>query len=113
YVPGQKEHYRGDWFFSRSEQGHHLQQVKSTKARLTDVSGEEGKLIISKLGFTIDKLFYRDIHGNWWSFNGDIRMGQRVILQPSNQRSYQAWVATREELSGATARLAFPEALAS
>ncbi|MEM7384926.1 MAG: hypothetical protein AAF514_08260 [Verrucomicrobiota bacterium] len=77
---------RGDWFFSRSEQGHYIKAVIPTRARIERLSQEApngAPTLFSNLGFPLEELFYRDEAGNWWQSASVIPTGQPATLQPA------------------------------
>ena len=69
----------GDWFQSRSEQGHILSAVVSTRGRIekTDTPGS----YLSTFEFPIDTLFYLDDAKQWHRAEG-ITAGKRFTLTP-------------------------------
>ena len=69
----------GDWFQSRSEQGHVLSAVVSTRGRIekTDTPGT----CLSTFEFPIDTLYYLDESKQWHRADG-ITAGKRFTLAP-------------------------------
>jgi hypothetical protein len=69
----------GDWFQSRSEHGHVLSTVVSTRGRIekTDVPGT----YLSTFEFPIETIFYQD-ESRQWHRADDITAGKRFTLTP-------------------------------
>lgn len=59
---GAKIEASGDWFQSRSEQGHAIETVAPTRGRIEAASGNK---LVSTFGFPIRKLFFLDATGTW------------------------------------------------
>lgn len=89
--------YRGDWFKSRSEQGHYYQTVLPTRSRIElQAPSPDGKTpprLFSSLEFTVSELFYRDDLGVVWRAAGDgpIAGGQAIELEPVDFSELSAW----------------------
>ena len=69
----------GDWFQSRSEHGHTLSTVTSTRGRIESTGAEN--TFLSTFEFPIESLFYCDKDGNWGRADG-ITTGKRFELTP-------------------------------
>ena len=88
--------FRGDWFQSRSEQGHYLQTVRPTRSRIelqaASPSGETPPKLFSSLEFTVDEFFYRDHAGQvWQATSGKIAGGEEIPLKPVNSQDLEKW----------------------
>jgi hypothetical protein len=68
----------GDWFQSRSEHGHALSTVSSTRGR---IESADTNTFLSTFEFPIDTLFYCDKEGKWGRAEG-ITTGKRFNLTP-------------------------------
>ena len=56
----------GDWFQSRSEQGHFVRAIVPTRGRI-EANGESGgATFLSTFDFPITTLYYQDNAGTWW-----------------------------------------------
>lgn len=69
----------GDWFQSRSEQGHLITAVIPTRGRI-EASSEPGTLV-STFDFPIETLIYRDIAGDWFRAE-NITKGSTITPTP-------------------------------
>lgn len=80
------ENYSGDWFESRSRQGHLLTYVRPQRERV-DLMSERGPggspVILSSLSVNLDYLLYVDEDGRRWSAR-NVNTGSRVVLQPAD-----------------------------
>lgn len=91
---------RGNFFQSRAEQGQVLRSAVSTRARLelkAGVAAGEAPVVISALGFTVDKLFYVAKAGaapEVWTLNEPLSTGQSATLVKADPSLYQGnWAA--------------------
>ena len=88
--------YRGDWFQSRSEQGHFLQSVQPTRSRIElrkpSPDGKAPPRLFSSLDFTVEKLFYRDDEGRCWEAgNENIAGGDEIVLKSVTPKELTDW----------------------
>lgn len=88
--------FRGDWFQSRSEQGHFAQTVRPTRSRieltLPSTGPEAPPKLFSSLEFTLDEFFYRDDQGNIWKAKtGGIEGGEEIALEPAEPKDLDTW----------------------
>lgn len=90
--------FSGDWYQSRSEQGHFLQAVRPTRSRIelqsaASPDGKQPPRLFSSLEFTLDELFYRDDLGKVWKATGGgtITGGQRIDLTPVESVELERW----------------------
>ncbi|MCB1087772.1 MAG: hypothetical protein KDM63_12050, partial [Verrucomicrobiae bacterium] len=95
--------FRGDWYQSRSEQGHFLQTVQPTRSRVelqaASPDGKQAPKLFSSLEFPVDELFYRDELGMVWKSTntGAIVGGQPIPLAPADFKDLEKW--WREQIS--------------
>ena len=89
----QDRHYAGDWFRSRSETGHAMRAVRTTRARIerrgTDAQGRPA--LFSSLGFDIEALFYIDESGEIWKSEIPVTTGSPISLTKSARSELDAW----------------------
>lgn len=89
--------YRGDWYQSRSEQGHYLQSVRPTRSRIelqeeSSADGATPPRLFSSLEFKLDEFYYRDRHGLCWKATaGNIAGGQEITLEQVEKSDLDAW----------------------
>ncbi|HUF61963.1 MAG TPA: hypothetical protein VMN36_07805 [Verrucomicrobiales bacterium] len=91
---GQPDRMRGDWFFSRSEQGHYLQSVRPTRARIERLATEDAKgdvVLFSNIGFDLDGLFYISQDGSYWTASGELATGRPLRLRKTEEAEFDAW----------------------
>lgn len=69
----------GDWFQSRSEHGHVLSAVVSTRGRIERTS--EANTLLSTFDFPLETLFFLDTDGQWYRADG-VTTGKRFSLTP-------------------------------
>ncbi len=94
YERGQPDRMRGDWFFSRSEQGHYLQSVRPTRARIERLATEDpegGVVLFSNIGFDLDGLFYVAQDGSYWTSNDELATGRPMKLRQAEEKEFDAW----------------------
>ncbi len=56
----------GDWFQSRSEHGHYLESVISTRGRITLKGSSESPILNSSFSHGLDTVLYCDTDGQFW-----------------------------------------------
>ena len=56
----------GDWFQSRSEYGHYLESVISTRGKLTLKSTAGAPVLYSSFDFPLQSVLYHSKDGEWW-----------------------------------------------
>lgn len=88
--------YRGDWFQSRSEQGHFIQSVRPTRSRveLTEAPAEPDvrPKLFSSIEFTVDEFFYRDDQGQVWKAReGQVAGGEEIVLTKAESNELRDW----------------------
>ena len=79
----------GDWFVSRSVQGHYLAQVKPGRDRVEVSSPREGRPpeIVCGLNTDVREIFYCDAAGRYWRAIG-LRTGERREMEPSDPGTF-------------------------
>lgn len=91
--------FRGDWFQSRSEQGHFLQSVKPTRSRIelqsSSADGRQPPVLFSSLDFPVGPLYYRDDWGLVWksAADGPVSGGEPIPLTPAGPEELESWWA--------------------
>jgi hypothetical protein len=90
--------FRGDWFQSRSEQGHYLHAVRPTRSRIelqaaASPDGKQPPRLFSSLEFSLDELFYRDDLGKVWKTvaGSPVTGGQQIELAPADAVELERW----------------------
>ena len=98
----------GDWFASRTVQGHVIAAVQPTRARVE--FGEDGgvPVAISSMGSTLTELFYRDARGGYWRVQ-DLNTGERKRMQKADAKAFDAWRSNAAKSFGARLRKTFPD----
>ncbi|MBK1883632.1 hypothetical protein JIN85_14510 [Luteolibacter pohnpeiensis] len=76
---GSKMELSGDWFQSRSEHGHVLAAVVSTRGRIEATGSPDS--MISTFDFPIQKFYYQDENGAWFR-SANISTGKKFQLTP-------------------------------
>jgi hypothetical protein len=92
-------HRWGDWFSSRSVQGHLLRSVRSTRAMvefIPRVEGAEGPHVISSVEVPLAKLFVIDEKGAQWVVE-DVGTGEKKLLKPAGVKELEDWMRTRAQ----------------
>ncbi len=89
----------GDWFQSRSEHGHLLSAVVSTRGRIERTS--EAHALLSTFDFPIETLFFLDNDGQWYRADG-ITTGKRFSTTPVDLSMVQPSI--QKEISGFASR---------
>ncbi|HRK16616.1 MAG TPA: hypothetical protein PK490_20215 [Prosthecobacter sp.] len=83
---------RGNYFQSRTEQGHLLRAVVPTRARLELKAGTApgaAPEVISALGFTVDWLCYKDDERQWWVLEQPLATGASAVLKKAEAVAVQ------------------------
>jgi hypothetical protein len=83
--------YTGDWFTNRSVQGHLVETVRPTRARL-EVEQRPGSSpeVRSTFGGTLDELFLVDANGSVWRGHAVVA-GRPVALSESTLADFESW----------------------
>ena len=85
----------GDWFSSRSIQGHILQRWRFTDAGVFLQSGPEGAPVLLAKGFSPDgAVFYADKEGGYW-MAPRIVAGTPVALVRASAKDFEDWFLSR------------------
>jgi len=74
----------GDWFQSRSEHGHYLESVVSTRGRITLKSNGGEPVLNSSFNYPIKAILYRDTDGQYWKAD-DLESGKSLSLYSVSQ----------------------------
>lgn len=82
----------GDWFKSRSEYGHLVTSVQSTRGRLELVSPTGQPTLSSTFDFPLEKIYYVDSSGGFWESSQTVTSGGKVKLNPMTQPAFQAMI---------------------
>jgi len=75
----------GDWFQSRSEHGHYLESVISTRGRISLKSNSPTPVLNSSFDYEIDYILYRDSDGKYWRTNA-LKSGNSDTLSYINDK---------------------------
>jgi len=88
----QQRAFSGDWFRSRSIQGHLLRGITNTRSRIeiTDSSGNSPSLL-STFPFPLETIFYLDENGHWWRTE-NLRSGESQTLEESNKSEFDEFL---------------------
>ncbi len=85
----------GDWFSSRSIQGHILQRWIATDVGVLLKGGEEGMPVLVANGFAPDgPVFYADKDGQYWTA-ARFEAGTPVALVRSSAKDFEDWFLSR------------------
>lgn len=91
---GGKSDYRGDWFQSRSEYGHYLTSIRTSRGRLELQPATGNPTLSSTFDFPVEKLYYRDSSERYWTNSAPLTSGRKVTLQQATQGEYERWFRT-------------------
>lgn len=80
----------GDWFTSRTVDGHLLSQVQPTRARVEISAGPNGPTVISGIDATLIRIFYRDIQQQLWVC-GMLKTGERRQMERATAADFAKW----------------------
>lgn len=69
----------GDWFQSRSEHGHYLESIISTRARISLKSSGAEPILNSSFDYPIETILYYDTDGKYWQAT-DLEPGKSLTL---------------------------------
>ncbi len=87
-TPSQEgQSFSGDWFQSRSEQGHYLATVRPHRGQLTLSGSATAPVLTSSLAFDLESLVYHDEQSNYWKA-GSLKSSQSVTLEKISQEQY-------------------------
>jgi hypothetical protein len=91
YSVSDKTH-AGDWFQSRAEQAQIIDAVQSTRGRIELKPGSQGApVIVSSLTAPLERVFYVDGNGKYWTSPGKVTTGADVSLTESSRGDFIAW----------------------
>ena len=74
----------GDWFSSRTVDGHLLMAVQPSRARIEISAAGDAPAVTSGIGTTLTDIFYRDIRQNIWRVQ-NLKTGERKKMQPATE----------------------------
>lgn len=84
----QQRAFSGDWFRSRSLQGHLLKGVTNTRSRIEITESSDGvPSVLSTFPFPLETVFYLDENGHWWHVE-NLRSGESQMLEKSDLREF-------------------------
>ncbi|HSJ02530.1 MAG TPA: hypothetical protein VK956_08760, partial [Verrucomicrobium sp.] len=93
----------GDWFSSRSVQGHLLRSVRPSRASVElfpDADPTAPPSVVSSVEVSLAKLFVVDDASRYWVAE-DVGTGEKKVLRPATKNDYQAWLRSRvQDLAG-------------
>ncbi len=81
----------GDYFQSRSEQGHFIDTVQSTRGRLELKPGGSPPVITSTIAAVLDRVCYADEEGKHWASPGPVTTGAEVRMEPVSREQFEEW----------------------
>lgn len=88
----------GDWFKSRSEYGHLITSIQSTRGRLELLSPNGPPTITSTFDFPLKKIYYLDSNGGIWQSTGSLDSGRKVQLSPGADNDFDQMLKTQTAL---------------
>jgi len=86
----QKTDLSGDWFQSRSEQGHLIETIRPSRERLEISGTADAPSISSTFSYPIDLLYYRDDSGKYWRAE-NLSNKKKIKLTPSIEKHAKDW----------------------
>lgn len=97
--------YSGDWFTSRSVQGHFLLSIRPTRARVEIVnrppfSGARPPEILSSLDQPLSEIYFCDDQGAFWK-TGKLDSGSKAALVPATQEEFITFMSAFSSRRGA------------
>lgn len=98
----------GDWFASRTVQGHLLVAVQPTRARVEFADDAGTPVAISSMGATLADLFYRDAQGDYWRAQ-ELQTGERKRMKKVESKEFDAWRSGAVKLHGGRLRKVFTD----
>lgn len=97
----------GDWFRSRSEQGHVLEDASPTRSRIERLASPAGAppALVSSLDFSLSTGVYFDESGKPWRSANPVRPGDKLVLEEcTKSESTRFLVEQAKHLSAYPAR---------
>lgn len=82
----------GDWYKSRSEYGHLITSVQSTRGRLELLSPNGQPTITSTFDFPLKKIYYLDNSGSVWQSSGNVTSGRKTQLVTCPDATFDQWL---------------------
>ncbi len=102
------QHFSGDWFLSRSEQGQVIEAVRPTRSRVElsqAGSGDTPPTLFSSVDFELKALHYIDAEGGFWKAKDDsILAGESIELIKVERKEFTDWWNENTELFSSTVR---------
>lgn len=84
----------GDWFQSRSEQGHQIMAVRTTRARVEDLGSQGGTpLLKSEFDLPLADVHYIAPDGTFWKSTGMAAPGGEIALESSSREELDKWLS--------------------
>jgi hypothetical protein len=87
----QDKSWSGDYFQSRSEQGHFIDTVRSTRGRIERKPGSNPPVITSTIAATLDRVVYHDADGRFWASDRPVTTGAEVTLTEISGNDLSTW----------------------
>ncbi|GHC49290.1 hypothetical protein [Roseibacillus persicicus] len=81
----------GDWYKSRSEYGHIVTSIQSTRGRLELLSPNGRPSLTSTFDFPIEKIYYVSSSGDLWQSSGEVKSGRKSELVPCTTAEFNDW----------------------
>lgn len=84
--------YSGNWFTSRTIQGHRIAAVRPTRASISKIGADASgaPIVISSIESPLETLFVTDSSLNAWRAD-NVRTGEKVTLKPVPYTTYIDW----------------------
>ena len=87
----------GDWYKSRSEYGHLITSVQSTRGRLELLSSTAQPTIASTFDFPLKKIYYLDSNGAIWQSSTPLKSGHKTELNLCQPKDYKDWLKKQKQ----------------
>ena len=84
--------YAGAWFQSRSEQAQLVETLRPGRGRVELQPGSNPPVLTSSLTGSLEKVFYLDPAGQWWSGKTALATGGTLPLEKSGEADFESWL---------------------
>lgn len=82
----------GDWYKSRSEYGHLVTSIQSTRGRLELLSASGQPTITSTFDYPLKKVYYLDSSGGIWQNSSSLKSGRKTQLSLCPKTDFDSWL---------------------
>jgi len=86
----------GDWFQSRSEQGHLVRAIIPTRGRVELLAGSGAPQIMSSFEFPLERIYFTDKSGKIWTA-ADLQPGSPANCTPVSRKQFQKFVDSESD----------------